>query len=252
MAGPEANNHLEEALRQQSVLARFGELALRSNDLDEILTEACRLVGEALGTHLAKVMQLQEDGETLLVRAGVGWKVGVVGEVIVPARDDTSEGHALKTGEPVISPDIDAETRFTYPPFLIEHGVKAVANVLIIGGIGKPPFGILQIDSRHPRAFDDRDTGFLRSYANLLAATVDRLRTITETREAQERLRLALDAGELGSWELDIASGGMVCSPRYDAIFGYAEQLPAWTFDIFLAHVLPEDREVLPVRFGVR
>ena len=25
----------------------------------------------------------------------------------------------------------------------------------------------------------------------------------------------------------------------------YAEQLPAWTLDIFLAHVLPEDREAL-------
>jgi hypothetical protein len=50
------------------VLARFGELALRSDDLDEILTEACRLVGEALGTDMAKVRELQDDGTTLLVR----------------------------------------------------------------------------------------------------------------------------------------------------------------------------------------
>ena len=55
-----------ELLRQQTILARFGELALRSKDLDEILNEACRLVGEALGTDLAKVVELQEDGETLL------------------------------------------------------------------------------------------------------------------------------------------------------------------------------------------
>ena len=32
-------------LRQQTILAKFGELALKSDDLDEILTEACRLVG---------------------------------------------------------------------------------------------------------------------------------------------------------------------------------------------------------------
>jgi hypothetical protein len=31
--------------RQHAVLARFGEMALRSEDLDDILTEACRLVG---------------------------------------------------------------------------------------------------------------------------------------------------------------------------------------------------------------
>jgi PAS domain S-box-containing protein len=245
MNDTEATDHLEGALRQQSVLARFGELALRSNDLDEILTEACHLVGEALGTDLAKVMQLHEDGETLLVRAGVGWKPGVVGEVTVLTKDGTSEGHALKTGEPVISSDIDEETRFEYPPFLIDHGVKAIANVIIIGGVARPPFGILQIDSRQPRSFDDRDVTFLRSYANLLAAAVDRLHTLAEVRDGQERLRLALEAGNLGSWELDPDSGAMFCSPQHDAIFGYAEQLPAWTIETLLAHVLSEDRDLL-------
>ncbi|MFC7542546.1 hypothetical protein ACFQU2_27990 [Siccirubricoccus deserti] len=94
----------QKLLRQQTVLARFGELAIRSDNLDAILTEACRLVGEALGTNLAKVMELRENGETLFVRAGVGWKPGVVGETTVRASDDTSEGHALKTGVPMISP----------------------------------------------------------------------------------------------------------------------------------------------------
>ena len=64
--------HVDQ-LRQQTVLAKFGELALKSDDLNEILTEACRLVGEGLGTDLAKVMRLEDGGETLLVSAGMGW-----------------------------------------------------------------------------------------------------------------------------------------------------------------------------------
>ena len=139
-----------ELLRHQTTLARFGELALRSNDLDEILTEACRLAGDALGTDLAKVVELQDDGKTLVVRAGVGWKPGVVGVATITADADTSEGHALRTGEPMISPDIATETRFKYSQFLIDNNVRAIANVLIIGGQGKPPFGILQIDSHVP------------------------------------------------------------------------------------------------------
>ena len=67
-----------EALKLQTVFARFGELALKSDDLDQILTEACRLAGEALGTDLAKVVQLQEDGQTMLVRAGVGWAIAAM------------------------------------------------------------------------------------------------------------------------------------------------------------------------------
>ena len=69
----------QKLLRQQAILARFGELALRSDDLNKILTEACYLVGEALGTDLAKVMELQEDGKTLLVRqASVGSPASLV------------------------------------------------------------------------------------------------------------------------------------------------------------------------------
>jgi len=233
----------QRLLRHETTLAKFGELALKSDDLDEILTEACRLVGEALGTDLAKVMEMQADGETLSVRAGVGWKPGVVGEMIIKLMDHTSEGQAFKTGEPVISPDIDQETRFQYPAFLTDNGVKAVANVLIIGGKDKPPFGILQIDSRAPREFTDDDTAFLRSYANLLAAAVDRLRVIGAVRNGEARLRLALEGGMLGSWDFDLASGNATRTPRYDQIFGYPGPPPPWSYETFLDHVLPEDRE---------
>ncbi len=217
----------QSVLRQQATLAQFGELALRSEDLDEILTEACRLVGEALGTDLAKVMELLEDGHTLKARAGVGWKPGVIGEATVEAEDDTSEGHALKTGEPMISPDIGTETRFRYPAFLTDNGVKAVANVLILGGKDRPPFGLLQIDSREPRPFNDDDTAFLQSYANLIAAAVGRLRVIGDVRSAEGRLRASLDrqqaalaTGLLGFFEWDVPAGIVTADKHFAGFYG--------------------------------
>lgn len=248
MNDPEKGDH-QALLRQQAVLARLGELALRSDSLDEILAEACRLVGDSLGTDLARIMELQADGTSLLVRAGVGWKPGVVGEVTLKATDDSSEGYALKTGEPMISPDIAAESRFAYPPFLVENGVKAVANVVIIGGQGRPPFGLLQIDNRTPRRFSDTDIAFLRSYANLLAAAVERLRVLGKARDGEARLRLALDAADMGTWDLDLTHGGARCSPRHDRIFGYPDPLPEWNLAIFLDHVLAEDRPTAEAAF---
>jgi signal transduction histidine kinase/ActR/RegA family two-component response regulator len=185
----EEQAEIKNLMRQQTILSKFGELALRSDDLDEILTEACRLVGEAMGTDLAKVVELHADGKTLKVRAGVGWSPDVVGKATITIADDTSEGIALKTGQPMISPDIDTETRFRYPKFLIENGVRAVANVLIIGGKDRPPFGILQIDSRKPRPFTENDTAFLSGYANLIAAAVDRLRILRDLNTREEELR---------------------------------------------------------------
>jgi len=188
----EQGNNRSSVRRQQAALAKFGELALRSDDLDEILTEACRLAGKALGTDLAKVMELQGDGKTLLVRAGVGWKPGVVGHVTVRVEEDSSEGHALETGEPVTSDDIEHEGRFTYADFIKEHGVRALVNVIIIGSGGQP-FGLFEVDSRCPRAFDENDTNFLRGYANLLAAAVDRLTKMAERDRAEARLRESED-----------------------------------------------------------
>ena len=176
-------------LRQQTALARFGELALRSDDLDEILTEACRLVSEALGTEMSKVMELQADGETLLVRAGVGWGPGVVGVVTTGSEEGTSEGHALRTGAPLISTDLDHDERFRFPRFLIEQGVKAVANVAILGADGQRPYGVLQVDSRTPCEFGEGDTAFLSTYANMIAAAVQRFAATTDLREREARLR---------------------------------------------------------------
>jgi hypothetical protein len=67
--------------KRQQVLANFGEFALRNESLDDVLTEACRLVGGALATQRAKILEIDGRDQTLLVRAGVGWGDGVVGKV---------------------------------------------------------------------------------------------------------------------------------------------------------------------------
>lgn len=214
-------------LNQQEVLARFGEFALTSDDLDEILSEACRLVGEALGTDLAKVMELQEDGETLRVRAGIGWKPGIVGTMEVRASPDSSEGYALRTGEPLISPDRRRETRFRYVPFIEEAGVEALVNVIIIGAKGRPPYGLLQVDSRHPRDFNEDDSRFLQSYANLIAAAVNRLRIIdalraneARLRESHERQEAALETGLIGFFEWDVERDVVTGDARLAGFYG--------------------------------
>jgi signal transduction histidine kinase/CheY-like chemotaxis protein len=117
-----------------------------------------------------------------------------VGVATIKASDDTSEGLALKTGGPMISPAVEMEARFRYPPFLIENGVRAVANVLIISAKDRPPFGVLQVDSRAPRQFTENDTAFLSGYANLIAAVVDRLRIFGDLRNSEAQQAQKIEA----------------------------------------------------------
>ncbi len=170
-------------LEQQRVLAEFGDLALKTEDLDDILDKACGLVGRALETDFAKVMELSPDGRTFKVRAGVGWKPGVVGVVSVTAVENSPEGLTLAQGS-VISSNRQTERRFEYHDFMIDHGVEAFVNVLILSSKGRAAFGVLQVDSRNPRNFTQSDIEFLRSYANLLGAAIERLRAVDELRQS--------------------------------------------------------------------
>lgn len=172
----------DRLLAQQTALARFGELALHSEDLQAILHDACRLVAEGLGTGLAKVLELQPDGRTLLVRAGVGWKPGVVGHVTLKAESGSLEGLALAEPGAVVSEDTAQESRFSIAPFMLEHGVRSLVNVTVIGADSRPPYGVLEVDSRERRSFDADEIAFLQTYANMLAAAVDRLRAGDELR----------------------------------------------------------------------
>ena len=62
-------------------------------------------------------------------------------------------------------------------------------------------------------------------------------------RESEQRLGFALDAAEIGDWNLDLHTNEAHRSLRHDQCFGYTELLPQWGYDTFLAHVHPSDRE---------
>ncbi|MEO6636520.1 MAG: PAS domain-containing protein [Devosia sp.] len=59
--------------------------------------------------------------------------------------------------------------------------------------------------------------------------------------EALGRFQLALDAGRIGTWSTDLASGMQVWSPRQYSLFGLPEDTPV-TSAMFMAMVEPADR----------
>jgi PAS domain S-box-containing protein len=65
----------------------------------------------------------------------------------------------------------------------------------------------------------------------------------------EESLVIALDAAEMGSWDLDLESGKAVRSVRHDAIFGHETPLAEWSLDHALAHFIPADREAVADAF---
>jgi hypothetical protein len=60
-------------------------------------------------TH-AKLMEYMPDRDGLVLRAGVGWKDGYVGQYQVPPDTDTPIGYAFSFSEPVPITDYNSET----------------------------------------------------------------------------------------------------------------------------------------------
>jgi PAS domain S-box-containing protein len=65
-------------------------------------------------------------------------------------------------------------------------------------------------------------------------------------RASEERLRLALDAAEMESWELDAESRRLVCGRHAERIFGLSRDVYSGSWESFLAQVpIVEDRNLL-------
>ena len=179
----------ERLLQEQAAIARFGDHAFRTNDLQSLLQEAAILAARGLRAEKAKVLELLPDHQAFVVRAGCGWEPEVVGKAIIGAELRSPAGFALQSGQPVISEDLGRETRFEIPELLCRHDIKSAANV-IIGG-RDTPFGVLEVDSTEPRRFDAEDLNFLCGYANLLAAAIERLQAEEAFKTAVKELESA-------------------------------------------------------------
>lgn len=189
----DAESLLHQLRRQRGALAEFGLYAFRCRDIDGLLSEASKTIAAVLGVHFVKILERLPQGG-LLLRSGVNWKPGVVGHAILADDDRSPGGYALMIREPVISNDIATETRFKIPDLLVEHGVKSMVNVIIIGE--QRPFGVLEVDATEHRCFGEDETVFLQNFANLLAAGIERLQALDKLkRHAAEKDILAREFG---------------------------------------------------------
>ena len=132
-----------------------------------LLTEAARVVASVLGVERVGVLGLARDGETLVLRAGVGWPPGGVGRVRATAGDGTPAGYALLHAEPLVTRDVAADPRL--------RTLGAAETAGIIGGMavriqdGGRPLGVLDAWTRTPREFASAEVAFVEAVAGVLA-----------------------------------------------------------------------------------
>jgi signal transduction histidine kinase len=178
-----------KARRHRESLAEFGLKAMQGSDIGALIQAASVAVAEGLDIERSKVLTYRAEHDDLLVAAGVGWNKGVVGHATLGAGWESPPGRAFQTGQAVFIECILDETDFVYSDLLREHGVVALVNVPIKAG--GAIYGILEVDSAVRRRFSEDDRNFLTSFANLVAAAVQRESLLDELRAAKETYQQA-------------------------------------------------------------
>ena len=152
--------------RQQEALIALGENAVAGENAGDLMDRAAQLVSSTLGVEFVKAVELLPGGRDLKVRAGRGWRQGVIGELILDLEMSVC-GRAIRSSGPVVISDLMREMA-QRSALLVEHRVTSAMCVPIGGPRG--PIGALGAFSAEPRAFGPEEVRFLRAVAQVLAS----------------------------------------------------------------------------------
>lgn len=207
----QVEKNLRSRVHQQAAVAKLGQLALADSNLDTLMDEAVVLVAQSLEVEYCKVLELLPDGNAVLLRAGVGWQPGLVGEATVSCDLDSQAGYTLFSHEPVIVEDLRTEKRFSGPPLLHEHQVVSGLSTIVPGKNGS--YGVLGAHTTKQRQFTQDDIYFLQAVANVLAEAIAR-------QSAEQVLRSSLQ--ELANLKFALDESSIVAITDHQGIITYA------------------------------
>lgn len=241
----ETSAHLRQRAKQQAAIAALGRAALAEVPLDQLMDEVAQRVAETLETDFCEILELVPPGEEMILRAGVGWKPGLIGTRRVPASTATHAGYTLHAKAPVIVNHLPTDARLSRAQLLEEHGVMSGVSVIV--GTASDPWGVLGAHTRERRTFQENEIHFLEALAHVLWETVSGERARLALEEREERLRLSQEAGHVGTWDLDVKDGTFIWSEESFRIFGI-ERRDRVTLEESMALIHPDDREAVERR----
>lgn len=188
--GPDETVAMQRVVHQRITFAHLGAGALLHPSVDSVLEDACRSAAVGCDVRYGKVLEHRAEERVFVVRAGWGWKPGVVGRVRFSDDPTNPAGQAFHTGKAVTVPDVRARRDYQLPPVYADHGIVSSTNVPIVGAAGF--FGVLEVDHPEPRRFDALDSTFLISISGLIAEAVGRVKRETALRAAHNATAVLL------------------------------------------------------------
>lgn len=204
--------------KQNKVLAELCKLAISNVGLSEFLNEVSEALVKIYAVEYSEILELLPAEKGFLLRAGMGWKEGLVGSAIIDSKNLSQEGYTLLSQHPVIVEDLHTEERFKGTPLLLGHGIISGMSVIIPGH--NSPFGILAVHTSTRRKFDRNDGNFLQSVAHMLATAIDRSLLLNDL----QRVSFAVEQSPVSIVITDSTGNIEYTNPKFRQLAGYTTE----------------------------
>ncbi len=173
-----------------TLLADVAEIVSRSHDLDETLSNVVDLFAKRLDADVCSIYLAGADPSRLRLSATVGLNKDAVGRVEL-GLDEGLVGLAAERKEPVVLDRAREHPRYKYFPETGEERFESLmAAPLIVRGLA---IGVLAVQTRVPRQFEQQDVETLQTCAQLIAPVVVNAQLISTAGLAPEDHQAGVD-----------------------------------------------------------
>lgn len=150
-------------------LEDISSIILHSHDLYETLDNIVTIVAKRMGSDVCSIYLLEDDGETLVLKATKGLSRSSIGKVSMKTSEGLS-GLVLETRGVVSTDDAPAHPRYKYFKSSREERFQSFLGLPLFER--KTPIGVIVIQTKAPRLFNEEEISALRTITFQISSIV--------------------------------------------------------------------------------
>ncbi len=150
-------------------LEDISSIILHSHDLHETLDNIVTIVAKRMNSDVCSIYLLEEDGETLVLKATKGLAQSAVGKITMKTSEGLS-GLVIETRGVVTTDNAPAHPRYKYFKSSREERYLSFLGLPLFER--KTPIGVIVVQTKEPRHFNDDEISALRTITFQISSIV--------------------------------------------------------------------------------